>query len=238
MSSRAEPGRSSSQDLGDLSDLDDDVCSALLANARTKDLEANAVIYFQEDATEYLYILLSGHIRLTYIGEDGFVTLYNIISAGRSFGESGLLDNLPHCDTASTIGPARVMGIDASWIRQDGAAQAAVRQALAQLVAQRYRQHMQFTRALYFPSLSQRLAYLLGGLLDAMGNDLAYRGSRVLCLGPEVTQRDLGVMARGTRENVNKTLRRWQKDGILALEDRHIIVLDRDRLDNLAINLD
>ncbi|MCL3883286.1 helix-turn-helix domain-containing protein [Marivita sp. GX14005] len=71
-----------------------------------------------------------------------------------------------------------------------------------------------------------------------MGNDLAYRGSRVLCLGPEVTQRDLGVMARGTRENVNKTLRRWQKDGILALEDRHIIVLDRERLDNLAINLD
>ncbi|MCL3883285.1 Crp/Fnr family transcriptional regulator [Marivita sp. GX14005] len=141
-------------DLGDLSGLGDDVGAALLANARMRDLDANSVVYFQEDATEYLYILLSGHIRLTYIGEDGFVTLYNIISAGRTFGESGLLDDLPHCDTAATIGAARVMGIEANWIRQEGAAQAAVRQALARLVAQRYRQHMQFTRALYFPSLS------------------------------------------------------------------------------------
>ena len=56
----------------------------------------------------------------------------------------------------------------------------------------------------------------------------------VECLGPVVSQRDLGAMARGTRENVNKIMKTWEKAGLIAQEDRHILILDRDALDDIA----
>lgn len=56
----------------------------------------------------------------------------------------------------------------------------------------------------------------------------------VECLGPVITQRDLGYMARGTRENVNKTLRSWEKEGWIKLEDRHLLMLDRDALEDFS----
>ena len=67
---------------------------------------------------------------------------------------------------------------------------------------------------------------------------MTIKGKKAECLGPEVKQRDLGSMARGTRENVNKSLRRWEKERILALEDRHIILLDREQLEDISLSLD
>ncbi len=105
---------------------------------------------------------------------------------------------------------------------------------MARIFARRWRSHVDFTRALYLPNLNLRLSHALLRLLDDMGNKIKFRGRMVDCLGPVITQRDLGSMARGTRENVNKTLRSWEEDGIIALEDRHILVLNREALEDVA----
>lgn len=107
-------------------------------------------------------------------------------------------------------------------------------QSVAKIVARRYRNHVAVSRALYLPNLKMRLSNALLSLLADLGNSIRYRGAMRDCLGPVVSQRDLGAMARGTRENVNKALRGWEKDGIVALEDRHIVILDRTALENLA----
>ena len=184
--------------------------------------QANSVIYFQNDPTDYIYFVTRGYVRLSYIGEDGVVTLHSIVPPGRSFGEAGAFDGEGFVDTAFTA---------------DTSAPAARLQGhVARLIARRLRDHMEFTRALYRPVLMQRLSHSLLRLLDLMGNEIRFRGAMYRCLGPMVTQRDLGSMARGTRENVNKMLRKWHDEGVLALEDRHIIVLDEDRLRGLTLS--
>jgi CRP-like cAMP-binding protein len=40
-----------------------------------------------------------------------------------------------------------------------------------------------------------------------------------------LSQRELAEMAGGTRENVNRCMRDWQKRGILKLKDRWTIIL-------------
>ena len=195
----------------------------------------NTVIYFQDDTTQAVYFVRRGHVRLSYISEDGTVALQSIVPPGRSFGEAGALEGLPHTDTAFAAGPTEIVVLTLGWIDESGPAAQELRLALARLIARRFREHVDFTRALYKSNLAQRLSYSLLRLLDQLGNDIRFRGATVRCLGPVVTQRDLGAMVRGTRENINKTLREWQRQGILALEDRHIVILDRDRLEKITL---
>lgn len=198
----------------------------------------NSVIYFQEDDTECLYLVVTGYVRQTYINENGVVTLTSVVPRGHIFGEAGLLDGGPHLDTAFTVGTTEVMQITRGSLRQVMETHPDLREALSGMVSRRYRSYMAMTRALYLPSLSLRLAHVLLQIADVLGNQIRYRGVMIDCIGPIITQQDLGSMARGTRENVNKTLRGWEKAGILALEDRHILLTDRAQLLEIALNSD
>lgn len=199
---------------------------------------AGSVIYFQEDPTTHFHILLSGYVRLTYINENGMVTLISVVPSGQSFGEAGVFDASPNCDTAFTIGPAEVLHLDLNALKHLGDLSHGVHGAIARVIAKRYREHVHLTRALYLPNLSLRLAHVLLQLASTLGNRIRYKGEMLECLGPIITQQDLGSMARGTRENVNKTLRSWEKQGIIALEDRHILLCDKMRLEDIAANAD
>ena len=215
--------------------------ASLATRASRQTVPGNAVIYYQDDPTSHIYLLVRGYIRLSYISENGIVTLLSMATPGQSFGESGSLENLVHCDTAFTVGPTEVVTIDCAALRDGSETAAELERCMARIFARRWRSHVDFTRALYLftralylPNLNLRLSHALLRLLDDMGNKIKFKGQMVSCLGPVITQRDLGSMARGTRENVNKTLRGWENDGIIALEDRHILVLDREALENVA----
>lgn len=209
--------------------------AAMLAGraARTT-LSGNAVVYYQDDPTTHIYLLVKGYIRLSYISENGIVTLLSMATPGQSFGESGSLDNLPHCDTAFTVGATEIITLDCASLRDSSDVALDLERNMARIFARRWRSHVDFTRALYLPNLNLRLSHALLRLLDDMGNEIKFKGRMVGCLGPVITQRDLGSMARGTRENVNKTLRAWENDGLIALEDRHILILDREGLENIS----
>jgi hypothetical protein len=50
-----------------------------------------------------------------------------------------------------------------------------------------------------------------------------------------ISQTDLGLMARGARGNVNRALKSWEREGWIAMRDRTVLVLNRPRLEALAI---
>ena len=58
------------------------------------------------------------------------------------------------------------------------------------------------------------------------------QGERTMKLS--LSQHELAEMAGGTRENVNRRLRGWQRQGILDLKDRWTIILKPDALSDLV----
>ncbi|MGR3483825.1 MAG: Crp/Fnr family transcriptional regulator [Paracoccaceae bacterium] len=227
------------KELAEFGALSDDALSVLSVHARPQSFDANTVIYYQDDPSTHMHILSRGNVRLSYIAEDGFVTLFTILAPTQAFGAQGLLGRTGHLETASTVGSAEVISVDCvAWLDRPGAPYDELRMALARMVGKHFRRHQTMTRGLYLPNLGQRLAHSLLNLLGSLGNEIRYEGELRPCIGPEVTQRDLGAMARGTRENVNKTLRRWRRDGIIVMEDRHIVVLDLEGLRDMSMSLD
>jgi CRP/FNR family transcriptional regulator, cyclic AMP receptor protein len=214
--------------------LSEEARAVLRSHMRRRSLSANTVVYFQDDPASNFYFIERGHVRLTHIMEDGSVALYAIIPAGASFGEAGSFDPAGYCDTATTIDAADVLVVEMNWIDREGRVYDELRRLLTRLISARHRAHIEVTRALYLPNLTSRLALAILRLLDTLGNSLRYQNRIVPVLGPVVTQRDLGAMARGTRENVNKILRVWISEGIVVVEDRHIILTNRAKLESIA----
>ena len=75
--------------------------------------------------------------------------------------------------------------------------------------------------------LSVRLAKVL---LDRIGPSGRAGAKSKLSL----SQTELANMINATRENVNRCLRNWQRQGIVDLDERWIVVLQREALAAIA----
>lgn len=214
--------------------LDESVRAELLAAATPRNYTNNQFVYLQDDAADALYVILSGHIRLSYLMEDGSAILFAVLPDGEIFGELGVFDGGRHCDMATAAGTARVASISLRDFRAVSAKHPQLRDALGGLVARRYRSYIQLTRTLSLKTLSARLAQSLLRLAEDLGG---LTGGEALGgaarIGGVVTQTDLGLMARGARGNVNRILKKWEKAGLVALRDRNIFILQPEKLESL-----
>ncbi|MDR7521166.1 MAG: Crp/Fnr family transcriptional regulator [Armatimonadota bacterium] len=94
------------------------------------------------------------------------------------------------------------------------------------VLAERLRRAEEAIENLSFRDVPERLATLLVRLAEAYGE--SHGQGRRLAL--RVTHQDLASMIGATRETVTNVLARFRDEGLIAVEDRHIVVLDLDRL--------
>jgi len=198
----------------------------------------NEFIYLQEDDAEQLYFVRAGHVRLSQLLEDGSAILFAILPPGEAFGELGVFERGLHCDMATAVGSATVASVSARTFRSLGQRHPELDQALARLVARRYRSYIELTRNLSLRSLSARLAQAVLRLADGLGTRMPYKGRDCACIGSVVNQTDLGLMARGARGNVNRALKSWERSGWIVTQNRSIIIVDRNKLELLALQED
>ena len=81
-----------------------------------------------------------------------------------------------------------------------------------------------------FRDLPSRLAKKLLSLAQSSG-ERTERGTRIVA---RVSQRELGTMVGMSRESVNKQLRQWQLDGVIASEQGCIVLTNERALQNIA----
>ena len=208
---------------------------ALVGAFIRRNFKNNEFIYLQDDDAEFFYFVLSGHVRISYLMEDGSAILCAVLPTGDSFGELGIFEAGCHADMATAIGETTVAAVSAKTFRGLGARHPEINEALARLVARRYRSYIDLTRNLSLKTLPARLAQALLRLADGIGAKARYKGREVLYLGSIVTQADLGLMARGARGNVNRALKAWERSGWINIQDRNILILERGRLEALSV---
>lgn len=216
----------------------DEAKNALIAAISRRTYANNEVIYLQEEPAENLHFVISGHVRLSYVLDDGSAILYAILPAGDSFGELGTFDGGAHCDMAMGIGSTLIGTVSAARFRSLCQRFPILKDCIALLVARRYRSYIELTRIMSLKTLQGRLALALLRLADGLGSKMSHAAREVPYVGPVVTQADLGLMARGARGTVNRTLKSWQRSGLIAMKDRAIIIANRSALETIAIEED
>lgn len=218
--------------------LDECIRLALDRAATYRIFGPNEFIYLQEDDADFLYFVRSGYVRLSYLLEDGSPILFGILPPGEVFGELGVFEAGRHYDMATSISSCSVFCIPASALRSLGARHASLDLALARAIARRYRSYILLTRILGLKTLPARLSQCLLRVADELDDVTLHNGRNVPRIGSSVTQTDLGLMARGARGNVNRALKAWERQGWIEIRDRSILILDRTRLEAVALEDD
>lgn len=210
--------------------LDADCLAKLQRISLRRSFADGQIIHVQDDEARFLNVVSSGHVRLSYMMEDGSTVLHDIVPSHAIFGEFSVLDQSTYPDIASAIGRVALVSFPSVALFDLARAQPSLARALSGAVALRSRAYIDLVRDLSLPSLSARLARALIRLADRLNASTEHGGRPVQVVGAIVTQTDLGVMARGSRGNVNRVLQAWQRAGWIALKERTIVVLNRSAL--------
>jgi CRP-like cAMP-binding protein len=149
------------------------------------------------------------------------------VPPGELLGEVALLDGKERSADATALTKCELVVLERRDVLPFLEQRPDVCLKLLELMCARLRKSDQRMSDIAFLELSVRLAKVL---LDRIG--LASR----TCAKPKLSlsQTELAGMVHATRENVNRCLGRWQRQGIVDLDQGRIIIQQRDSLGAIA----
>jgi CRP-like cAMP-binding protein len=202
---------------------------ALLSRARLEHHPAGHTIFVKDSPARTMMAVLSGSIRISAAAPTGREVVLAIIKAGEIFGELALLDGGARTADATAISDCDLLVIDQRDFIPFLQRRSDLCLRFLKLLSQRLRQTDDQIEAALFERLDTRLARVMMRLASNGAG-----GSPVLPIQLNVSQNELAGMVGATRERVNKQLHVWQRDGLVELRKRLIIIRDPSAVEALS----
>lgn len=204
--------------------LAEDDLLALAGAASVRHLHKGEMLFYAGDDPAGIFILKSGCMRIFLVDEEaGRELTLHLQHPFQSIAEIPAIDTAPY--------PANAQAETAScclWIPQDVFEQMLfARSSIAvhclRMLATKQRQLVGLVQQLTFSGVSQRLAHLL---LEGTKNS-----SEPFALP---TNAALAATIGTVPELISRNLSRFQQEGVIAMQERRIVVLDREKLEALS----
>ena len=203
-------------------DLADEVLARVAAIALPRALGPDETLFWQGDEGDALYGVVSGLVRIWVHGPDGKELTLNLMEPGDFFGEIALLDGLPRSASATGLSSSELVVLP----RRDFLAllerEPRLARHLIELLCERLRGSTDRIRDAAFLDLGTRLAKTLEALATAHGR--ATEGGTLI--EAKLSQGALAQLLGVTREAVNKQLKSFERDGLIALAAGRMTVRD------------
>ena len=192
------------------------------------------VVISQGGSGRELYFVVSGHLRVSALSDEGKEISFGVLCKNDFFGELSLLDGRHRSATITTIDDCELQVLSYpryKLLLQDHPHSAT--QLLSHLLVT-LAERLRVTDGLYqdtvFLDVPGRLAKFLLNLSTPTGGS----GSGTRLLDVELSQYELGTLINASRESVNKQLREWESKGKIDMNSGRTIVLDSDFLQHKA----
>ena len=224
-----EPARPSRSLL--LSSLCDADRQALLSQAHSTSFDSGQMIFSCADPGDTLLLIETGRVEISITSLSGRKSVLNHMGPGEALGEIALLDG--GLRSADAVAATEVRGLVLN--RRDVMAFLHDRPgALFALVAElcgkvRNASEMFATQAQ--TDAPSRLARALIRLAERWGKETP---DGTVLPSDRFSQTDLGEYSGISRENVNRRLRAWAKDGLIAMTPEGIVLVDVAALHGIA----
>jgi CRP/FNR family cyclic AMP-dependent transcriptional regulator len=212
--------------FGDLARAEIDI---LLSHARLQHYPAGRTIFIKGSPARSMMAVLAGRIKISAPAQSGREVVLAIINAGEVFGEIALLDGDPRTADATALSDCDLLVIDRRDFIPFLERRSDLCMRLLKLLSQRLRQTDDQIEAALFERLDTRLARALMRLASSASTP-APDGPVQL----NVSQHELAGMIGATRERVNKQLHAWQRDGLVELGKRLIVIRDARAIEALT----
>src|SRR5215510_6108884 len=182
--------------------LRDDERSAISARARIQTFEPGANIFSLGSPGDQMMAVLSGKVRISLPSNDGKELLLAIIHPGDVFGELAVLDGKERSADAHAESACSLAILDRRDILSFLERNPDAWLKIVEVLCHRLRRTDQVLAEVALLQLPARLAKMM---LRVTGNSSIKKMENI-----QLSQRELASMVGGTRESVNKCLRKWQ----------------------------
>lgn len=198
----------------------------ILSFAVEKHFENGQSIFMAGDDGTSMMIVLEGKVQISALSEDGKEITLNYIERGGILGEVALLDGKSRSANATAVGICRLAYIQRSEFIPYLRSNSDVAIQLLMVLCEKLRNTSYMLESLGLLPVPARLAKLILKLASA--NHERLNPGCVVQLS--LSQQKLANLIGTSRESVNRTLRGWQAEGVIALHQQQLTLLKPKQL--------
>jgi CRP/FNR family cyclic AMP-dependent transcriptional regulator len=213
-----------------LGKLSGDEIDTLLHYARVERYPAGREIFSKGSAGSSMMAVLSGTLKMSSVSSEGKEVVFNLMNPGDCFGEIALLDGEARSTDAVAMTDCELLVLDRRDFMPILEKRADICLILLKVLCQRLRQTTEQVEDVLFRHLEARIAKALLHLAESASLH-GVPGSPVEL---HVSQRELGYIAGGSRESVNKVLQSWHRAGLITLGKASIVIRDKAAIERLV----
>jgi CRP-like cAMP-binding protein len=188
-----------------------------------KNIGKGETLLHEDEESEYMYLIVSGAVKVFKQSANGKEQILNIASTGESLNDVATFDGGSTAMDMLAMTPVHLIAIKKTDIKALFAKFPRIALNVAGVLAAKVRRDSSLVEVLSFDQVTSRLARLITKQTDA-GNSLL----------PLFTQQDLAAMVGTSRVVVNRSLKAMEEAGAIRLERRRIVVTDKEVLKDLV----
>ena len=192
---------------------------------RKKTYSKEQVVLYEEDTSNYMYLIYSGKVRVVKMNEEGKEQIITIHKRNEFFGEMTLLDNktspatiIAHED--AVIGLLHKKDFDEYLLNNEG-----IRRKIIELLCARLRDSWEMIKILSFnaENAQDRVVSLLERLQELYG----IKDNRGVIIDVKLTHQQMASYASVTRETMSRVLRNLEKAELITVLENKAILLNK-----------
>ncbi len=181
-----------------------------------------AVIFFEHDAGDALFMIVSGRVKVTILSDDGREIILAVLSDNDFFGEMSLLDNQPRSATAIAMRETEMVVLHQKDFLSIVEKRPRVLINLLATLSSRLRKANQQIGNLALHDVYGRVARILLEMASETGN--RQEDGRVAFRRP--THQEIANMIGATRETVSRMISDLNRQGYIEISGKDVIIQD------------
>ncbi|MBU1670732.1 MAG: Crp/Fnr family transcriptional regulator [Actinobacteria bacterium] len=188
-------------------------------------LDRGQLIFFEGDPASHLYLVEKGVIEANVIHGDGKVYIFHFVFPGEVFGEGVLYGQEYYPFSTVARKESLVWKAPAHEVRAALDADPGFKSYIIGLLGEKLEQSYIKARCVAGERVEKRVACILLKTIEEFGMHNCKER-----LDTPLTNRDISGLIGSTEETVSRVMSRMKKEGIIAMEDKQLVVLDREKL--------
>jgi len=208
--------------------LSDDDFKELLSNTKLRQLKVDEVLFRKQQSATHFFLLVDGRIKLSLLSIEGSEKVVDIINPGMTFAEAIILNGVSRFPlNAIALSESEVLCINADVFMN--ILKASPETCIKVMACLSVRLHMLMTEIDRL-SLHNATFRLVSYLLENISFDEIETVEIKLSIPKHVIASRISV----TPETLSRTLKQLCKDNLLEVHDRHITLINPEKLRSLV----
>lgn len=210
-----------------LSGLDASELAEMSGLVTRRCIPARTTIFHQGDPGNRMFSIISGNVKVSILSNKGREAILAILGKGEFFGENALFDYQERSATVTSLEPTELLEFDRVALFSFLLPNPRIVTNLLIALSRRLRLANAVIEDGMFLDLPSRLAKKLLALARDHGR-LTAGGLRIEVA---LTQQEFATLVGAARESVNRLLRSWEEQGVIAYDEGYISITDQMTLE-------